>query len=312
MMKTHAVLFDAPRHLALRDVSLTAVEPGDVVVDIHWSGISTGTERLLYRGEMPAFPGMGYPLIPGYESVGRVVDAGADATHRIGDWVFVPGARCYVDARGLFGGAARRLIVAAERALPIPESLGADGVLIALAATALHMIEGQGAPDLVVGHGVLGRLLARLIVARGGAAPTVWETAATRQGGAQGYAVIHPDADGRRDYRAIYDVSGDAGLLGPLIARLARGGEVVLGGFYSQPLGFDFAPAFQREARIRVAAEWQPSDLVTVMAMISGGALDLSGLVTHRHAANDAAAAYAAAFEDSRCLKVALDWRDAA
>jgi 3-hydroxyethyl bacteriochlorophyllide a dehydrogenase len=28
---------------------------------------------------MPSFPGMGYPLVPGYESVGRIVDAGADA-----------------------------------------------------------------------------------------------------------------------------------------------------------------------------------------------------------------------------------------
>jgi bacteriochlorophyllide a dehydrogenase len=43
-----------------------------VVVDVEWSGISTGTERLLFTGRMPPSPGMGYPLVPGYESVGRV------------------------------------------------------------------------------------------------------------------------------------------------------------------------------------------------------------------------------------------------
>jgi myo-inositol-1(or 4)-monophosphatase len=34
------------------------------------SGISTGTERLLWDGTMPPFPGLGYPLVPGYETVG--------------------------------------------------------------------------------------------------------------------------------------------------------------------------------------------------------------------------------------------------
>ena len=105
-MQTTAVVLEAPERLTLRRLALRPVAAGDVVVAIDHSGISTGTERLLYRGTMPAFPGMGYPLVPGYESVGRVVAAGADAEHRIGDTVFVPGANCYTDARGLFGGAA--------------------------------------------------------------------------------------------------------------------------------------------------------------------------------------------------------------
>jgi len=28
-------------------------------VAIHWSGVSSGTEKLLWTGEMPPFPGMG-------------------------------------------------------------------------------------------------------------------------------------------------------------------------------------------------------------------------------------------------------------
>ena len=74
-METSAVIFDAPGSLEMRKTALTAMESGDVRVEIHYSGISTGTEKLLWTGQMPAFPGMGYPLIPGYESVGRIVDA---------------------------------------------------------------------------------------------------------------------------------------------------------------------------------------------------------------------------------------------
>ena len=319
-MNTLAVILEAPERLALRTLELTPIGPSDVVVEIHFSGISTGTEKLLWTGKMPPFPGLGYPLVPGYESVGRIVDAGPEAKSRIGDWVFVPGANCYQDARGLFGGSARTLIVDSARAIPIPEALGEAGVLCALAATALHAINGGGydgnpanrcaMPDLVIGHGVLGRLIARLAVALGAPAPTVWETNAARREGAQGYKVMHPEEDERRDYRAIYDASGDAGIIDSLVMRMSKGGEIVLAGFYSDRLNFAFPPAFMKEATLRVAAEWQPVDLAETRELIETGRLDLTGLISNRRPATSADEAYPQAFSDPECLKMVLDWSD--
>ncbi len=310
VLETSAVIFDAPGSLEMRKTALTVMESGDVRVEIHYSGISTGTEKLLWTGQMPAFPGMGYPLIPGYESVGRIVDAGSEYQSRIGEWVFVPGASCYRDARGLFGGAARNVIVASARAIPVSEKLAEQGILYALAATALHAICHGEPPQLIIGHGILGRLLARLTLAAGVPAPVVWDTNSSRQAGANGYRVIHPDDDDRRDYHHIYDVSGDASSLNSFIGRLAKGGELVLAGFYSQPISFAFAPAFQREARLRIAAEWQPEDLASVHVLIETGALDLSGLITSIEPAANASTAYPEAFENPDCLKMVLDWRD--
>jgi bacteriochlorophyllide a dehydrogenase len=306
-MDAVAVILEAPEQLSLRSLALNEPTATDIVVDIAWSGISTGTERLLWSGKMPEFPGMGYPLVPGYESVGRVVDAGVDAQSRIGEWVFVPGANCYRQARGLFGGSASRVVLPGARAIPVAESLGANGVLVALAATAYHAIAGHVLPDLIVGHGVLGRLLARIAVATG-TPPTVWETNAARGEGAEGYAVVHPDADDRRDYKAIYDASGDGALLDSLIGRLTRGGEVVLAGFYDKPLNFNFPPAFMREAKLRIAAEFRPEDLEAVTGMVASGALSLDDLVTHTRPAAAAADAYPVAFSDPACLKMVLDW----
>ncbi len=315
-MKTLAVVLDQPERLALRSLDLTPAGANDLVVDIAWSGISTGTEKLLWTGRMPSFPGMGYPLVPGYESVGRVVAAGAGAEHRIGEHVFVPGARCYGEVRGLFGGSASRVVVDGARVVPVDPRIGEDGVLLALAATAYHAVAGEERhggsitpPDLIVGHGVLGRLLARLTVAGGYAPPTVWELDATRRQGGDGYAVVHPDDDSRRDYAAIYDVSGDASILDTLIARLKPGGEVVLAGFYSERLSFAFAPAFMREARVRAAAEWQRPDLLAVKELVESGRVSLAGLITHRERAEHAANAYPVAFGDTACLKMILDWR---
>jgi len=307
-MDALAVVLTKPETLALTRLPLDAAGPEDVVVDIEWSGISTGTERLLYTGRMPPFPGMGYPLVPGYESVGRITAAASG--NRVGERVFVPGARCFGDVRGLFGGAASRVVVPAARVTAFDERLGEHGVLLALAATARHALAlpGVAPPDLIIGHGVLGRMLARLAVLSGGR-PVVWETNPARAEGAEGYDVVDPATDDRRDYRAIYDVSGDASLLDALIGRLAPGGELVLAGFYSDRLSFAFPPAFMREARLRIAAQWQPADLAAVAALAGSGELSLAGLITHREAAGDAAQAYRTAFDDAACLKMILDWR---
>jgi len=290
----------------MRRLALTPPGDEDVVVDIAWSGISTGTERLLYTGRMPDFPGMGYPLVPGYESAGFVSEAGKNSGVKTGQFVFVPGANCYGAIRGLFGGAASRVVTRGARVVKLPESLGETATLLALAATAQHAIAVGGTPDLIIGHGTLGRLLARLAVLAGGA-PVVWERNAARRDGAQGYTVVDPAEDPQGRYRTIVDVSGDTALLDTLIGRLVPNGTVVLAGFYDT-IQFAFAPAFMREARLLIAAQWQPADLAAVVSHAEAGTLSLTDLITHRRPAMDAKDAYRMAFEDPACPKMSLDW----
>jgi 3-hydroxyethyl bacteriochlorophyllide a dehydrogenase len=318
-MDTRAVLLHGPGRLSLETLGVTDPGADDVVVEIRHSGISTGTEKLLWSGRMPMFPGMGYPLVPGYESAGEVVAAGPESGRRTGEFVFVPGADCYGAigghrVRGLFGGAAGRLVTKGRRVLPVDPALGESSVLLALAATARHAVAGLRAelPDLIVGHGVLGRLLARLALIAGGSPPTVWDVAPERMSGAEGYAVCRPEDDPRHDYRAVYDVSGDAAGLDRLVQRLAPGGEIVLAGFYPDPVSFAFPPAFMKEARFRIAAEWKPDDLEATRLLVEEGALSLAGLITHRRPAAEAAEAYETAFGDPACLKMILDWRGTA
>ena len=309
-MQANAIVFQQPKSLAIKRLALPDMGATDVQVQVEFSGISTGTERMLWDGSMPAFPGMGYPLVPGYETVGRVVAAGDQATVPVGSRVYVPGSQCFQEARNLFGGSASRLIIPSARAMPIEETLAERGVLFALAATAYHAHSAPGTqqPDLIVGHGVLGRMIARLAVLAG-TKPVVWDTNPARRTGAVGYEVIDPSDDSRRNYKCICDVSGVGALLDDLISRLAPGGEVVLAGFYDAPLSFVFPPAFMREARIRIAAQWSPPDLTAVIALAGDGRLSLDGLITHHHYATQADAAYRTAFGDADCLKMVLDWK---
>ena len=126
--------------------------------------------------------------------------------------------------------------------------------------------------------------------------------------GATDYPVLTADDDTRRDYRCIFDASGDAALLDTLVMRLAKGGEIVLAGFYATPISFVFPPAFMKEARFRIAAEWSSADLADCVAMHRDGRLSLDGLITDVSPAERAADAYRAAFDHPHCLKMVLAW----
>ena len=314
-MKAKAIVFEAPKSLSVRELELAPMGPRDLEVTVAFSGISTGTERLLWEGTMPPFPGLSYPLVPGYETVGTIAKMGAEVTGwTVGDSVFLPGSYAFQGVQNIFGGSGERLVVPHERAVKLDPAWGAKGVLLALAATAHHVFTvGRdnlplAYPDLIIGHGIMGRLLARMVVAAGKPAPVVWETQTIRQKGALGYEVIHPDQDIRKDYRCICDVSGDASILNRVIPKMAAGGEVVLAGFYKQDLAFAYAPAFMREASIRVAAQWKKHDLDAVVAMFHDGSLPLDGLITHTEKAAYAQRAYEIAFGDPECLKMIVEW----
>ena len=306
-MEALAIVFDEPRLIDVRPVLLREPTATDAIVAVRHTSISAGTERLLWEGRMPDFPGMGYPLVPGYETVGRVVETGSECPLSVDDAVFVPGAHAFQDVRALFGGAASDLVVKPERVHRV-DAADEASALLALAATAQHAIAVGGAPNLVIGHGVLGQLIARITVAQGAPAPVVHEVNPARMA-ATGYAVCHPDEDDRRDYAVIVDASGLDDIIDRAVVRLAKAGTLTLAGFYGARMSFAFPAAFMKEARLAIAAEWNGEDLLAVRRLLDAGRLTLSDLVTHRAAVADAAEAYTTAFTNPDCLKMVLNWR---
>ena len=304
---SEAVCFSGNVSVSVEHLVLNPLQDGDLVVDVEWSGVSTGTERLLWSGNMPPFPGLSYPLVPGYESVGRVVHAEGES-NLVGECVFVPGANCYENAAGLFGATASRVVIPEARAVRLGEQAQQSDVLLALAATAQHAINRSGLPELIIGHGVVGRLMARLVLALGGPAPTVWETNPARRD-ADDYSVIDPKDDKAGPYQRICDVSGSVDAIDTAISKSAKGAEITLAGFYADRVSFDFPLAFMREVSLNVAAEWDRADMDAVLTLRRKGLLSLDGLVTHVETADRVDEAYKTAFGAAECLKMVLDWR---
>ncbi|MCA9955089.1 MAG: alcohol dehydrogenase catalytic domain-containing protein, partial [Anaerolineales bacterium] len=171
MMKTKAVIISEPGKVGLAEVALRPFSPQDVIVQTAYTSISAGTERMLLAGQMP-HPMLKLPVIPGYETVGRIVEIGDEVDDSwLNRWVYVGGAQCYDGINAAWGGQSARLSVPADRVIPLENVEPRQGVLLALAATALHGINllnpQAGDRLLVLGQGPVGQLAARLARIRG-------------------------------------------------------------------------------------------------------------------------------------------------
>jgi 2-desacetyl-2-hydroxyethyl bacteriochlorophyllide A dehydrogenase len=147
----------------LREEALRTPGPQEVLVQTLYSGISRGTERLVFEGRIPPaeyhrmrlptqageFP---YPVKYGYAAVGRV-EGGAQAL--VGRTVFA--LHPHQD----------RFVVSSDWVVPIPENVPARrAVLAANTETALNALwDGETAPGqrvAVIGGGLVGLLTASL------------------------------------------------------------------------------------------------------------------------------------------------------
>jgi len=163
-----SVWFASPRTVELRASSAPAPDRGEVRIEALFSGISHGSEMMVYRGEVPSglaldatLPTLqgsfSFPVKYGYASVGRVVDVGRGVEEMTeGDLVFAfnPHETCYT--------------VPASVVIRLPRELDPRiGIFAANVETALNSLL-DAAPRLgervvVIGQGVVGLLITQLV-----------------------------------------------------------------------------------------------------------------------------------------------------
>jgi 3-hydroxyethyl bacteriochlorophyllide a dehydrogenase len=319
-IKSRAVVIPRRNTLELRTVQVNEPRAGDVLVRTAYTSISAGTERMLLDGRMP-HPALLFPVVPGYETVGQVVQVGAKAPRELlGQWVYVGGARCFRGVNPAWGGQSEYLSAEAERVVPLGPIEPSTGVILALAATALHGINiaqvRRSDRVLVVGQGIVGQLAARLAKLAGAQFVAVADRVPVRLAAAQADQVIDvtkeslDEAIGEANINLVVEATGSMPALAGALPLLANHGRVLLLGYYDN-INIPYAPLFMREAQILVAREWQfgaDGDLPRARDLIASGELDVRGLLTHRVPLDRIQAAYRLALEDPSCLKLVVEW----
>jgi 2-desacetyl-2-hydroxyethyl bacteriochlorophyllide A dehydrogenase len=330
-----AVWFGGPQRVEIRQEPAAPVGPADVRVRSLVSGVSAGSEVLVYRGsgprelqpDLPTVRGdFGLPIKFAYASVGRVIEVGSCVAHlAVDDLVFVhhPHQTEYV--------------VPADSPIRLPEGLPADvGVFAANLETAVTVVLDAhprlGEAVLVAGQGVVG-LLITMLLRRAGATPILTADLHERRRAASAVAgadhALGADVDlvdavleltDRRGVDVAVEVSGSPAALQACIDAAAFAGTIVVASWYgTRDVSLILGGRFHRQ-RLRVvssqvstldpalAPRWDRARRTALVSALLTE-LPLNELITHRFPLDQAAAAYE--LLDRRagdCLQVVLDY----
>lgn len=218
--RARAVVYDAPRQFSVRDVEVAPPGPGQVLLRVLAAGVC-GTDLHLHDGEF----GPTYPLTPGHEFVGEVVEAGpaagpTDPADLLGHRVVVDNTascgRCaecrrarpafchHLVAQGVNapGGFAELVLTDADRCFVVDDLDPEVAVLTEPVACVLHGLDvlalPPGADVLVLGAGPTGLVLTSLLAAGGAgrltvAAPSEAKLALATARGADEVVVLRRD-----------------------------------------------------------------------------------------------------------------------
>ena len=261
---TASVWFPRAREVEIRDESVAAPGMGEVRVRAIASGLSHGTEMLVFRGEVPADLALDLPTLAGsysfpikfgYASVGRVVAVGGGVGLAPGDHVFVhhPHQQEYV--------------VSAAAAVRLPGRLPPElGVFLANCETALNVVLDAhprlGEEVVVFGQGVVGLLITQLLNMAGARVTAVDPIALRRDLALRCGAdeAIPPDDVPSRVARrtsgrgadVVIEASGNARALQLAIDAAAFQAPVIVCSWYgTRPVSLELGARFHR-ARLRL------------------------------------------------------------
>jgi len=251
-----AVVFHGPNNASVDAVERPEVGPGEVGIEVQVAGLC-GTDLELFRGTMSYLRTgqSGYPLQPGHEWAGRVVEVGALVSEwQIGDRVtgdtFVGCDECddchsgkhwlctrrtELGVLGARGGALSDFVVIPERALHrVPDGLDDDlGAMVEPASCALRGVRRGGVTSgdhvLVWGAGTLGLLAALFVVEAGARSTVVARTSEERRFVETfGLSSVAPDAVGHGTFDVVIEATGAGQVVQGLLEGVRSGGRVVL------------------------------------------------------------------------------------
>ncbi len=319
-----AVWFTDADVAGMLGVSWADPGPDHVVVRMHRSGISAGTEGSIFRG-IRTHNGT-FPLITGYQGAGVVEWAGDHAAPlQEGQRVAVTsvaGELIEQDLAIVWGTHCSTVVAPASAAHPIPDGCSDDEAsLCTLWGTGRHGVDTARIEAdetvLVIGLGLVGLAHAQCAMATG--AQVVGLDLA--QDRVEVLQSLGADAfTSQNDVRAWLDERGLSGFSVATQATqaaevtdialefVARQGKVVWQGWYPGQACFDFNTAHGKQVTMHFPCSTGGTQPRTLQ-MIADGEFNAEALITHHFPAQDCQDAYdLAVFKPAECLGVVLEW----
>ncbi|MBN2091815.1 zinc-binding dehydrogenase [candidate division KSB1 bacterium] len=291
-MKSKAIVFTASGQVEIKEIQLPKPGPGQVMTKTLLTGVSTGTETRVFGGGQP---GCTFPLIPGYENVGEIVECGTGVELKSGTRVWVGSSNFTGQYCRAWGAHVEYALVDANQLIPIPDDVVlSDAIYTRVGGIAYHgiMRANVTAHDTVgvVGLGLIGHLALQIAKAFGakviGLDTDTERLEIAKKAGAD--FIINPQQENAQKCvqeitNGGLDVAIDATGIAETVdstARLVHGkpwsppfppsARVVILGSYTRPIVFDYNDTlFWNEPDILPSRDTVPDDLKAVLLLLS-------------------------------------------
>lgn len=335
----HRAVYEGDRRLSVVDVPETAPGPGQVQIDVAFTGIC-GTDLHILHGDMDRRVSM--PAVLGHEMSGTVARLGEGVDGwKPGEPVTVlpvlPCGDCRTCAAGhghvcprltfigidSAGSMQQRWNVPAGALVRLPDTLDlAHGALAEPTAVAVHDVRRSGLAAgehaVVVGGGPVGLLIA-VVARRTGAHVLVLEPSPQRRAVADrlGFATADPTATdpnaligewtGGEGAAVGFEVSGAAAGVATAVQALAPRGRLVMVAIHAAPREVDLHRFFWRELTMLGARLYSRQDMATAVELVADGHIPAAQLITQVEPLERVGAAFAALESGAGVMKVLLD-----
>ncbi len=324
--KAKAIVFERPKVVAFKEIPLTPVDDDTIVVQTTMSGISSGTDMKTWLGLQHPGNNVWYPLVPGYEAVGRIVHVGKNVRDlQVGQRVMANECRAYPQQCAAWGGNAAYIIknrttgcTGMDAVAKIPDNVSDEEAVVAyLACVAKRGIDKVAVlPEetvLVIGAGNIGLSACQLFRLRGAGRVILMDIHPTRLLLGRKYAdevIDNSRGDGANLLRqmtggkgadVVFETSGNALVIGELNRYLrdggwdagSEGGRIHLQGDYPQAIVIDqYHRWFTKNCSISMSCAFRPGDKPELLKLISEGQFDAKGLYSKVAPVADCAVAY--------------------
>ena len=327
-MRCAALTFPGVNEIAIGEVELPDLGAQDVLIRTECSFVSTGTERWTLEGRMGRRQdGTSFPLVPGYQKVGRVEAVGPEVTRfEPGQRVLMTKGRIRSGGSAQWGGHMQYSLESESEVYALPDEVPST------AAAALVVLQvgwnnarrpslSPGDLALVIGDGIIGQFTAQALRARGAEVWLAGRHCMRLDLGLQWSADRVLDVGEEDLFEAAQSARpGGMDIVVETVCRpddtplylsmLRRRGQLVLAAYHPESNWVDMAPAQDKEITCHTTGGWNRDRMEAALAALARGDFQVTPLITHEVDWRTAPSAYERLVRDRSedALGIAIRW----
>lgn len=316
-----------PHHIEVFEDARPNAQAGEVLLAVKAVGIC-GSDLHVYEG---LHPFVGYPVLPGHEVSGEILDVGEgldpsligkkaviEPSIPLGQRPrFEPGRYNISTALRVMGfqapGAmAEYFAVPYENIHLVPDDFSYElGAMVEPAAVAVHAARLPGSVAgldvAVVGAGTIGLLVAQVLKAYGAAKVDVLDLDADRRAIVSRMALNAVDHLEDNAYEVVFECVGLEAALSSAVHATRKGGTVVVLGVFGKDATLPVGLIQDWELRLQGSLMYISDDYQEAIRLLSTRQIETEQIITHRYPLAEVQDAFTQALERGETLKVILE-----